>query len=67
MFFIAMGAGLGGGLAMPGVGVNQIDIAPRFAGVLMGITNTAGSVSGIIAPIITKTIAQKVKKCFIIA
>ena len=49
---------------MPGVGVNQIDIAPRFAGVLMGITNTAGTIPGIIAPIIAKTIAQKVKKCF---
>ena len=45
---------------MAGAGINHIDIAPRFAGILMGITNTAGTIPGIIAPIIAKTIAQKV-------
>ena len=40
--------------------INHIDIAPRFAGLLMGITNTAGNIPGIIAPTIAKTIAQKV-------
>jgi ACS family sodium-dependent inorganic phosphate cotransporter len=32
---------------------NHLDIAPRFAGVLMGITNTAGTVPGIIGVAIT--------------
>ena len=58
--FLALGAGFGGGLGMAGHGINHIDIAPRFAGVLMGITNTAGTIPGIVAPIIAKIIAQKV-------
>ena len=38
--------------------VNHLDIGPRYAGVLMGITNTAGTLPGIIAPIITGFIIQ---------
>ena len=30
--------------------VNHLDIAPRYAGVLMGITNSAGTIPGIIGP-----------------
>ena len=30
--------------------VNHLDIAPRFSGVLMGITNAAGTIPGIIGP-----------------
>ncbi|XP_025918382.1 sodium-dependent phosphate transport protein 3-like isoform X2 [Apteryx rowi] len=33
-----------------GININHIDIAPRYAGFLLGITNTFGIVSGIIAP-----------------
>ncbi|XP_065277595.1 sodium-dependent phosphate transport protein 3-like [Emys orbicularis] len=33
-----------------GFNINQIDIAPRYAGFLLGVTNTFGTVSGIIAP-----------------
>ncbi|XP_006114848.2 sodium-dependent phosphate transport protein 3-like isoform X2 [Pelodiscus sinensis] len=33
-----------------GFNINQIDIAPRYAGLLLGITSTFGTVSGIIAP-----------------
>jgi ACS family sodium-dependent inorganic phosphate cotransporter len=32
---------------------NHLDIAPRYADVLMGITNTAGTIPGIIGVIIT--------------
>ena len=60
MVFISIGAGFGGGVAIGGYFINHLDIAPRFAGVLMGITNTAGILSGIIGPVIAKTIAQKV-------
>eukprot|EP00118_Oscarella_pearsei_P029123 m.3724 g.3724 ORF g.3724 m.3724 type:complete len:483 (+) comp9729_c0_seq1:143-1591(+) len=38
------------GLTYSGFNVNHLDIAPRFAGTLMGITNTAGTISGILAP-----------------
>ena len=49
--------------------INHIDLAPQYAGVLMGITNTAGTLPGIVAPIVAKTIAHKVcialKKCIL--
>ncbi len=39
----ALGAFVSGGFA-----VNHMDVAPRYAGTLMGITNTAGTIPGII-------------------
>ena len=47
------------GFAQAGFSINHIDIAPRFAGVLMGITNTAGTIPGIIGPLVAKMIAHK--------
>lgn len=41
------------GLARGGFSVNHMDIAPRYAGVLMGISNTAGTVSGIVGVALT--------------
>src|SRR5207302_2717566 len=35
-------------LALAGWGVNHLDIGPRYAGVLMGISNTAATVPGIV-------------------
>lgn len=52
-------------LCTGGFAVNIIDLAPQYTGVLMGIVNAAGTLAGIIAPIVTKTIAHKV--CNIIA
>ncbi|KAL2080375.1 hypothetical protein ACEWY4_024168 [Coilia grayii] len=40
-----------GGISAAGVFVNQIDIAPRYAGMLLGITNTFGTIPGVLAPI----------------
>uniref|UniRef100_A0A3B4BM01 Sialin n=1 Tax=Periophthalmus magnuspinnatus TaxID=409849 RepID=A0A3B4BM01_9GOBI len=40
-----------GGAGAAGVYINQIDIAPRYAGFLLGITNTFGTIPGIVAPI----------------
>ncbi|XP_074930276.1 LOW QUALITY PROTEIN: sialin [Gadus morhua] len=42
-----------GGISAAGVFINQIDIAPRYAGVLLGITNTFGTIPGVLAPIVT--------------
>ncbi|CAD5112545.1 DgyrCDS1756 [Dimorphilus gyrociliatus] len=42
-----------GGLAWSGFSVNHLDIAPQFAGLLMGITNTIATIPGIASPIIT--------------
>uniref|UniRef100_A0A3P8TB80 Sialin n=1 Tax=Amphiprion percula TaxID=161767 RepID=A0A3P8TB80_AMPPE len=42
-----------GGSSASGVYINQIDIAPRYAGFLLGITNTFGTIPGVVAPIVT--------------
>ena len=54
---ITLGVGLGG-LAHSGFYVNHLDIAPPLASVLLGITNTAASSAGILAPIVTGLIVQ---------
>jgi hypothetical protein len=36
------------GLARGGFSVNHMDIAPRHAGILMGISNTAGTLAGVL-------------------
>ncbi len=41
-----------------GFAVNHMDIAPRYAGTLMGITNTAGTIPGIIGVYITGVILE---------
>ena len=38
------------GMSLSGFSVNHLDIAPRYAGLLMGITNAAGTLPGIIGP-----------------
>ncbi|KAM9493106.1 sialin [Clarias gariepinus] len=40
-----------GGISAAGVFINQMDIAPQYAGILLGITNTFGTIPGILAPI----------------
>ncbi len=49
----ALGAAVTGGFS-----VNHMDIAPRHAGTLMGITNTAGTLPGIIAVYISGMILE---------
>ncbi|XP_036368797.1 uncharacterized transporter slc-17.2-like isoform X2 [Octopus sinensis] len=39
-----------------GFNVNHVDIAPRYAGVLIGITNTFGSLPGFLAPLSSKAL-----------
>lgn len=41
-----------------GFAVNHMDIAPRYAGTLMGITNTAGTIPGIIGVYVTGVILE---------
>ena len=48
------------GMAITGFHINHIDLAPQYAGVLMGITNSVATIPGIIGPLIAKTIAHKV-------
>lgn len=49
VFFLSF-ALIGCGFNQSGFQVNHLDIAPRYAGVLMAITNTFGTISGIVSP-----------------
>lgn len=40
------------GFVLPGFNVNHLDIAPRYASILMGISNGVGTLSGMVCPII---------------
>ncbi|XP_047477343.1 vesicular glutamate transporter 3-like [Penaeus chinensis] len=42
------------GFAISGFNVNHLDIAPRYASILMGISNGFGTLSGMICPIIVE-------------
>ena len=46
-------------LARGGYSVNHMDIAPRHAGVLMGISNGAGSAAGMVGPWVTGRILAR--------
>lgn len=41
-----------------GMGINHLDIGPKYAGVLIGLTNTAATIPGILAPMITGFIVK---------
>ena len=57
IIMMTLGIGLNG-FAESGFLINHLDIAPAFASVLLGVTNTAGTMSGIISPILTGFIVQ---------
>jgi ACS family sodium-dependent inorganic phosphate cotransporter len=42
-----------GSFALSGFGSNHLDIGPRYAGALMGLSNTAGTLPGIIGVTVT--------------
>ena len=47
-----------GAFAISGFFVNHMDIAPEYAGTLMGITNTAGTIPGIIGVLVSGWILE---------
>ena len=46
------------GFTISGFNVNHLDIAPRYASILMGISNGVGTLSGMICPIVTEQITK---------
>ena len=61
--FMTLGIGLSG-FTESGYLINHLDIAPPFASVLMGISNTAGTMAGIISPTLTGFITHNhVREC----
>ena len=61
VLFLTMTLGFSG-LALSGVVINHIDIAPRFAGVLMGITNTVANTTGFMVPQVAKALTPNVRQ-----
>ncbi|KAJ8946672.1 hypothetical protein NQ318_019987 [Aromia moschata] len=49
---LTMAVGLGA-FAWAGFGVNHLDVAPQYASILMGLSNTFGTLPGIVSPILT--------------
>ena len=47
-----------GSFALSGFGSNHLDIAPRYAGALMGLSNTAGTLPGVVGVAVTGYILQ---------
>lgn len=56
-------------MCISGFNVNHLDIAPRYASILMGISNGVGTLSGMVCPIIvgamTKNKVRWPKQMFI--
>ncbi|CAD7088901.1 unnamed protein product [Hermetia illucens] len=48
---LTIGVGLNGGI-YSGFKINHLDITPRFAGILMSITNCSANLAGLLAPIV---------------
>lgn len=64
VIFLVLGVGFSG-LNAIGYAVNHLDIAPPFAGILMGLTNTFASTPGFISPQITGFVtSNKVSHCW---
>uniref|UniRef100_L7MUI5 Sialin n=1 Tax=Xenopus tropicalis TaxID=8364 RepID=L7MUI5_XENTR len=47
-----------GGFSVAGYGINHLDIAPSFAGLLLGITNTFATIPGMVGPVIAKALTH---------
>ena len=45
-------------LAFPAYTVNMLDIAPRYASIIMGVCNTIGTTAGFVSPTIVGFITQ---------
>jgi ACS family sodium-dependent inorganic phosphate cotransporter-like MFS transporter 5 len=46
------------GFAQAGYQVNHLDVAPLYAGLLMGFTNTLATIPGLVGPIMAESIAH---------
>lgn len=47
------------GFNSSGLSINHLDIAPSYAGILLGITNTFATIPGMIGPIIAKSLTPE--------
>ncbi|XP_022672843.1 vesicular glutamate transporter 1-like [Varroa destructor] len=49
------------GFAISGFNVNHLDIAPRYASILMGLSNGVGTIAGMMCPIVVEWITDRKK------
>lgn len=47
------------GFAISGFNVNHLDIAPRYASILMGMSNGIGTIAGLFCPIVVDHLTEK--------
>lgn len=47
------------GFAISGFNVNHLDIAPKFASILMGLSNGIGTIAGAICPFVVHKITKE--------
>ncbi|KAJ1519481.1 hypothetical protein ONE63_004767 [Megalurothrips usitatus] len=50
------------GFAISGFNVNHLDIAPRYASILMGMSNGIGTIAGLICPIVIDNMTHSARK-----
>lgn len=50
-------------ICVAGFNVNHLDIAPRYASILMGISNGVGTLSGMVCPIIVGAMTKNKVTC----
>ncbi|XP_058032281.1 sialin isoform X4 [Ahaetulla prasina] len=47
-----------GGFSTSGYSINHLDIAPSYAGILLGITNSFGTIPGMVGPLVAKALTH---------
>ncbi|XP_034965498.2 sialin isoform X2 [Zootoca vivipara] len=47
-----------GGFSTSGYSINHLDIAPSYAGILLGITNSFGTIPGMVGPVVAKELTH---------
>jgi MFS transporter, ACS family, solute carrier family 17 (sodium-dependent inorganic phosphate cotransporter), other len=52
VIILTIGVGIGA-FSLSGFAVNHLDIAPNYASILWGISNTFGTIPGIVSPLLT--------------
>lgn len=60
---LTIGVGLNGGI-YSGFKINHLDITPRFAGILMSLTNCTANLAGLLAPITAGILVEGKVSCY---
>uniref|UniRef100_A0A3B3XPW7 Sialin n=1 Tax=Poecilia mexicana TaxID=48701 RepID=A0A3B3XPW7_9TELE len=55
--FLTISSALGG-VSASGFNINHLDIAPSYAGILLGITNTFATIPGMVGPVIARALTH---------